>query len=675
MKVICLCTAVAGLFALGCIAAPLSSVFVSFPGDTLSNMTDEQFLNNYLHRFGYIDKTQRSRQFSKSKALKSLQTQLGLPVTGELDDVTVEAIKKPRCGVPDVRNYVTFEGDLKWQHNDLTYRILSYTPDLDPEVADDAFARAFKVWHDVTPLTFTRVFSGEADINIMFGTQEHGDGYPFDGKDGLLAHAFPPGEGVYGDAHFDDDEFWTLGKGVVVKTKFGNGNGANCRFPFLFEGKLYSSCTTEGRTDGLTWCATTKNYDKDKKYGFCPNELLSTYGGNAEGNKCIFPFIFDGKSYDKCTTDGRSDGYRWCATTSNFDKDKKYGFCPNRDTAVIGGNAQGEPCHFPFIFLGKTYDACTSEGRDDGRLWCATTSSYDADQKWGFCPDKGYSLFLVAAHEFGHALGLDHSKVRDALMYPMYSYIENFKLHQDDIAGIQYLYGKGTGPKPTPPKPTVPVPTEEPPEVPTTTSTTTTTTETPINPTASACEVDYFDAIAEIKGYLHFFKNGQYWRSSVKKQAVKEGPFAISSTWPALPATIDTAFEDKQTKRIYFFSGRNFWVYSAGNVIGPRGIDKLGIDKKVEKIVGSVPKGKAKVLLFNGPQFWRLDLKAQTVDKGYPRRTDDGFSGVPYNAHDVFASKGYIYFCHEFYYWRISPAGQVDRVGYVKYDILGCVDY
>ncbi|XP_041122541.1 protein sel-1 homolog 1-like isoform X2 [Polyodon spathula] len=52
---------------------------------------------------------------------------------------------------------------------------------------------------------------------------------------------------------------------------------------------------------------------------------------------------------------------------------------------VVGGTADGEPCFFPYLFLGKEFTVCTTEGRGDGRLWCSTTYDYDRDKKWGFC--------------------------------------------------------------------------------------------------------------------------------------------------------------------------------------------------------------------------------------------------------------------------------------------------
>lgn len=66
---------------------------------------------------------------------------------------------------------------------------------------------------------------------------------------------------------------------------------------------------------------------------------------------------------------------------------------------------------------------------DDGELWVVNKTGTD--------------LFIVAAHEFGHSLGLDHSENDDALMAPYYTgYIPNYQLHSDDIAGIRSQYGK-----------------------------------------------------------------------------------------------------------------------------------------------------------------------------------------------------------------------------------------
>ncbi|XP_022939137.1 metalloendoproteinase 2-MMP-like [Cucurbita moschata] len=71
----------------------------------------------------------------------------------------------------------------------------------------------------------------------------------------------------------------------------------------------------------------------------------------------------------------------------------------------------------------------------DGRL------HFDAVERWtdGAVPNS-YDVETVALHEIGHLLGLYHSSVEGAIMWPTIMRGATKGLHADDIAGIKALY-------------------------------------------------------------------------------------------------------------------------------------------------------------------------------------------------------------------------------------------
>ena len=79
---------------------------------------------------------------------------------------------------------------------------------------------------------------------------------------------------------------------------------------------------------------------------------------------------------------------------------------------------------------------------------------FDLGETWITDPrQRGILLFNVACHEFGHMLGLDHSRKQGALMAPYYNPNIAKPQWDDDIPRVQARYGPETAPPPPDPDP------------------------------------------------------------------------------------------------------------------------------------------------------------------------------------------------------------------------------
>ncbi|TLD40300.1 MAG: Membrane-type matrix metallopeptidase-1 [Candidatus Jettenia ecosi] len=118
-----------------------------------------------------------------------------------------------------------------WPIAGFTYSFGNTSPDISWASERGIIGQAFGLWSNVAEVKPAEVADGGAnsctgDIRIWWGAGDHGDGYPFDGPGGVLAHAWypPPVNGgcIAGDVHFDEDETWVTptygGAGIDLLT-------------------------------------------------------------------------------------------------------------------------------------------------------------------------------------------------------------------------------------------------------------------------------------------------------------------------------------------------------------------------------------------------------------------------------------------------------------------------
>ncbi|ODM88319.1 Macrophage metalloelastase [Orchesella cincta] len=101
----------------------------------------------------------------------------------------------------------------RWGMQHLSYTISKYPRRTQllggKKRVDEVFERAFGIWENASALTFIRTTTRWPDIDIPFDSGWHNwFCKPFDGQNGVLAHASSPRHGAH--IHFDDDEIWTV---------------------------------------------------------------------------------------------------------------------------------------------------------------------------------------------------------------------------------------------------------------------------------------------------------------------------------------------------------------------------------------------------------------------------------------------------------------------------------
>ncbi|XP_029908832.1 matrix metalloproteinase-15-like [Myripristis murdjan] len=310
---------------------------------------------------------------------------------------------------------------------------------------------------------------------------------------------------------------------------------------------------------------------------------------------------------------------------------------------------------------------------------------FDADEPWTLDnrDQAGIDLFLVAVHELGHALGLEHSENPAAIMAPFYQWIHthNFTLHEDDVQGIQYIYGPPllteapptsapqpvpddepddeppTSPSPPETEPTLPSSTEPPPEPP---SPTDADPDPPAPPEPSPDSTLPPSTLPPSPAPTS--AQPEPATPSVREDAPlpppPPPPRPPKKPDHQAPDICDGDFDTVTMLRgeMFVFKGRWFWRVRRNRVLDnypmPISVFWIGLPSDID---AAYERHDGKFVFFKDDRYWVF--READVLPGYPQPLHEYGQGVPPAGIDTavwWEPNGYTYFFQGDRYWRYS---------------------
>ncbi|XP_053609179.1 matrix metalloproteinase-2-like [Plodia interpunctella] len=576
-------------------------------------------VRSYLETFGYLQKGLPENLLLEGDyeddfriAIKTLQEFGGIPVTGVIDEDTKSLLKQKRCGRPDRevgdeenvkrRKRFAVQGE-KWRHTNLTWSLKSdrHPSQLDPYGTRDVLARALDVWEQASRLTFREINSDDADIVVSFAKRYHDDAYPFDGRGLILAHAFFPGTGRGGDAHFDDDELWVLSSNdddegtsllAVAAHEFGHSLGL-------------SHSSVKGALMFPWYQGIQPNFElpEDDRNG-----IQQMYGPKVRKPWARIPY-YPVETPPPTTTTS--------TTTTTTTTRRPYHH----------HNRHNRPDHTPFPRPPNKYP------------------TYYPRRPAYYPPDRRH-----------YNTTEDHPRRTNHNHYPRPTPHET-TTHPTTYRPVRYPTVHSD--YPTYPRPNHPTdPRQDYPRKPYIPPRTTTTSRpTPPSDKPDTCNTSY-DAVALIRGELFIFKNRYHWR--IGAQGHYPGyPMDISRMWPGLPrdfTRVDAVYE-RPDRKIAFFIGKELFLFDTQNLLPgyPRAIRELGLPSSLEKLDAAMVWGhNGKTYFYSGSLYWKYDEEEGHVELDYPRDMSM-WKGVGYNIDSVFQWKdGKTYFFKGRGFWKFN---------------------